>query len=214
VPPTARTPHPIFARCYAALAPLSEGFSGPGLRREMLAGLRGRVVEVGAGSGLNFPHYPSDVTEVVAVEPETHLRRTAERAALKVGTPPRLLVLSGVAEQLPLPESAFEAGVAALVLCSVDDQREALRELHRVIKAGGELRFLEHVRGHPLMGTAQDWVDPCWTRLAGGCHLNRDTEAAIAASGFEVVSLRSIKTRVLGVPIPGPTLILGRAVKV
>ena len=210
----ARTPHPIFARCYATVAPLSEGFMGARLRRELLAGLGGRVIEVGAGGGLNFPHYPLGVTEVVAIEPETHLRRRAERVALGVGQTPRIRVLAGVAEQLPVAESAFEAGVAALVLCSVDDPGKSLLELHRVIKPAGELRFLEHVRGGRVTGSVQDWLDPCWTRLAGGCHLNRDTEEVILASGFRVTSLRSIKTRVLGVPIPGPELILGRAVKV
>lgn len=214
MPRSARTTHPVFARCYAALAPLSEGFGGPGLRRELLAGLRGSVVEVGAGSGLNFPHYSTEVTDVVAVEPEAHLRQRAGRAALRLKPPPRLLVVSGRAENLPLPADAFDAGVLSLVLCSVDDQSQALQELRRVIRAGAELRFFEHVRGGPVAGPVQDWLDPLWTRLAGGCHLNRDTANAISTNGFRVVASRSVQTRVLGVPIPGPEFILGRAIKV
>ncbi len=147
--------HPLFARMWTLL--LSPGAEHAGMaehRDELLAGLDGRVIEVGAGNGLNFRHYPAAVTEVVALEPEPYLRRRAERAA--AAAPVSVTVVAGVADALPAEDGGFDAGVASLVLCSVPDQAAALRELRRVIRPGGELRFYEHVlaRGRGRRGAA------------------------------------------------------------
>ena len=158
-------------------------------RRELLERVGGRVIEVGAGHGLNFPLYPSTVTEVVAVEPEAILRAAAERAAAKAPVP--VTVIDGVADTLLVGDASFDAGVASLVLCSVPDQAAALAELHRVIRPGGELRFYEHVAADaPGFARVQRLADPVWTRFAGGCHVNRDTAGAIEAAGFAIDRIR------------------------
>jgi ubiquinone/menaquinone biosynthesis C-methylase UbiE len=181
-------------------------------RREMLAGLAGRVIEVGAGHGLNFPLYPSTVSEVVAVEPEAVLRRGAENAAKTAPVPVR--VVDGVAGRLPADAATFDAAVASLVLCSVSDQAAALGEMYRVLRPGGELRFYEHVVAEtPRFAKTQRLVDPIWTRMAGGCHLDRDTAAAIAAAGFEIEQLRHFRFSASIVDRLASTQILGLARK-
>jgi SAM-dependent methyltransferase len=178
--------HPIFARVYTRLAALSEQRGGAEHRRRLVAGCSGRVVELGAGSGANFAHYPASVSEVLAVEPEGYLRGQAERAAASAP----VSVTDGHAGRLPCATGAFDVGVASLVLCTVPDQEGALSELFRAIRPGGELRFYEHVRAHKR-GEAriQDIADATfWPRIAGGCHLGRDTSAAILAAGFEMES--------------------------
>src|SRR3954469_16589722 len=115
--------HPIFARLYARLAAAPDPRADAN-RRELLEGLSGRVVELGAGNGLNFRHYPATVDEVVAVEPEPYLREKAKEAA--VGAPVRVRVVDGVADALPARDGEFDAAVASLVLCSVPDQAVAL----------------------------------------------------------------------------------------
>jgi ubiquinone/menaquinone biosynthesis C-methylase UbiE len=151
----------------------------------LLAGLAGRVVEVGAGNGLNFSHYPASVNEVVAVEPEPYLRVRAEARAAAVAVPVR--VVDGAAAHLPLANASVDAGVASLVLCSVADPAGALAELHRVIRPGGELRFYEHVLSTiPTRARRQRRADPIWTRVIGGCHLTRDTQRAMVDAGFVI----------------------------
>ena len=156
-------------------------------RRELLEDLRGRVIELGAGNGINFRHYPDTVDELVAVEPEPYLRERAERAA--ADAPIDVRVVSAVAEDLPGEDGSYDAGVACLVLCSVPDQAAALAELFRVIKPGGELRFYEHVRAdrQPLRAILEI-ADRTriWPAIGGGCHPTRDTVAAIRAAGFEI----------------------------
>src|SRR5260221_3342294 len=167
---TAKVHHPIFARIYQRFTAAGEAKGAAEHRREMLAGVSGRVVEVGAGHGLNFRLYPKGVTEVIALEPEAVLRQAAERAAETAPVPVR--VCDGVAESLPFDDGAFDVGVASLMLCSVRDQDAALRELHRVIRPGGQLRFYEHVvANQPRFARAQRLADPFWTRVGGGCHL-------------------------------------------
>ena len=178
--------HPLFARVYARLSHAAESRGQADYRRRLLAGLRGRVVEVGAGNGLNFTHYPAEVEEVVAVEPESHLRALAEEAAGAAGV--SVTVIDGTASRLPLEDGSCDGAVASLVLCSVPDQAAALAEMRRVLRSGGELRFYEHVISHePRMARVQRTADATlWPRLAGGCHAARDTGAAIAAAGFAV----------------------------
>ena len=154
-------------------------------REQLLDGLTGRVLELGCGDGAHFRLYPESVTELVAVEPEENLLKRAEEAAADARCPIR--IVPGFAEDLPAEEGEFDAAVAALVLCSVDDQETALAELMRVIRLGGELRFFEHVRSDATMhAAAQLTVQPVWSRLGGGCHLARDTEQAIRDAGFEI----------------------------
>ena len=163
-------------------------------RDELLAGLRGSVIEVGAGSGLCFAHYPATVAEVLAVEPEPYFRQMATEAAASAPTAVR--VVAGDAEHLPAGDGTFDAAVTSLVLCSVPDQKAALAEIRRVLRPGGILRFYEHIRATaPRLARWQDRVDWIWPHLGGGCHANRDTVAAIEAAGFVVEACRSFDFR-------------------
>jgi SAM-dependent methyltransferase len=183
--------HPVFARVYSWLSPRVEKAGVGEHRDELLAGLRGRVVEVGAGNGLNFQHYGDGVSEVVAVEPEAYLRARAEQAAARAPMP--VVVRPGLAERLPVEDGEFDAAVASLVLCSVADQAAALAELRRVLRPGGELRFYEHVvSDRPPVAAAQRVLDErgIWPRIAGGCHLGRDTAGAIQRAGFLIEHAR------------------------
>jgi SAM-dependent methyltransferase len=180
-------PHPRFARMYMRLAKGAEARGATAHRQRLLDGLRGRVLEIGAGNGLNFAHYPPEVVEVVAVEPEPTLRAAASQAAESAPVPVR--VEPGVADELPYEDAVFDAAVASLVLCSVPDQDRALAELRRVVRPGGELRFYEHVipRGQPkrLLIQVAD-RSGVWPAIAGGCHPARDTGAAIERAGFAI----------------------------
>jgi len=180
--------HPLFARVYTRLAPCEDKAGGADNRRELLAGLTGRVVEVGAGIGSNFEHYPDTVDEVVAVEPEPYLRAKAQEAASRASVNVR--VVDGEADHLPAGDGEFDAAVASLVLCTVPDQAVALAELHRAIRAEGELRFYEHVAAKGRKGRLHRRIDPVYTRLAGGCHLTRDTTTAIEQAGFHITQSR------------------------
>jgi ubiquinone/menaquinone biosynthesis C-methylase UbiE len=172
---------------YIRSAASAEERGGTDHRRRLLDGLRGTVVEIGAGHGLNFPHYPPEVREVVAIEPEPTLRRQAETAAESASMPVR--VLAGVADELPLEDETVDAAVASLVLCSVPDQHRALAEIRRVLHPDGELRFYEHVipRRQPKRVLFQV-IDRSgiWPAIAGGCHAARDTTEAIKQAGFDI----------------------------
>jgi ubiquinone/menaquinone biosynthesis C-methylase UbiE len=178
--------HPVFARVYEKVAEIAERRGGAEHRQRLLAGLSGRVIEVGAGSGANFPHYPTAVSEVTAVEPERYLRERAQRAATQAPVP--VSVIDGVGDRLPGEDGSFDAGVAALVLCTVPDPQRALAELFRVIRPGGELRFYEHVLADtPGQARFQRFADATfWPHVAGGCHMARDTKSAIEHAGFQI----------------------------
>ena len=187
----ARVEHPLFARMYARFSPGAELKGGSEHRDELLAGAAGRVIEVGAGNGLNFAHYPPAVTEVVAVEPEPYLRERAQEAAAEADVAVR--VVDGVADALPAEPASFDVAIASLVLCSVPDQAAALAEMRRVLRPGGELRFYEHVMSDtPRRAAIQRRLDAwrVWPKLCGGCHLGRDTTAAIEAAGFRIERCR------------------------
>jgi ubiquinone/menaquinone biosynthesis C-methylase UbiE len=204
--------HPIFARVFERLSAKEEELGQADHRREALAGLSGRVIEVGAGNGLNFRHYPDGVSEVVAVEPEPYLRRRAEETAGAAEVAVR--VVDGLGDRLPFEDGSFDAGVASLVLCTIPDQQAALAELFRVIRPGGELRFYEHVRANqPRLARIQDIATPIWKIVGGGCHPNRDTAAAIERAGFSIETCRRFPFRPCFVCAPVAPRILGRALR-
>ncbi|MER7110686.1 class I SAM-dependent methyltransferase [Streptomyces sp. NPDC000229] len=204
--------HPLFARFYARVSVAMDAKGGVAAHREeLLAGLSGRVIEVGAGNGLNFAHYPGAVSEVVAIEPERRLRQLAAGAGLRADVP--VDVVPGAAEALPVKSEAFDAAVASLVLCSVRDLPRALGELRRVLRPGGELRFFEHevARGRAA-ATAQRALDrTVWPLLFGGCHTARDPLAAIEAAGFEIGSYRRLRIPEKGPWMPTSCCVLGVA---
>lgn len=181
----ARLQHPWFARAYGRAV---EGMNRRGAtehRRGLLAGLHGRVIEIGAGDGSAFALYPPTVTHVLALEPDNYLRSLAQDRATAAAVP--VSVSPAAAEHIPADTDSADAVVTSLVLCSVADQAAALAEIRRVLRPGGTLAYYEHVRSeHPLLAAAEDLLTPAWQHLAGGCHPNRDTLSAITAAGFTI----------------------------
>jgi SAM-dependent methyltransferase len=206
--------HPVFARVYQRLSVAMDRAGAAGHRHDLVAGLHGRVVEVGAGNGRMFAHYPPEVVEVVAVEPEPRLRAAAVAAARTTPVPVR--VLDGVAEALPAPDGDFDAAVAALVLCSVPDQAAALAEIARVLRPGGKLRFYEHVAASDAgaLRRAQRIADATlWPRLFAGCRTGRDTVAAIAAAGFTIDEVHRFRFPPTGPAGPATPHVRGTATR-
>lgn len=204
--------HPVFARFYARMSVAAETRAGlAAVRSELLAGLSGRVIEIGAGNGLNFAHYPPTVSEVVAIEPERSLRKLAVRSALRAALP--VDVVPGTAEALPVKSEAFDGAVASLVLCTVRNVERSLAEIVRVLRPGGELRFFEHVRADDrAMAAAQRALDrTVWPLVTGGCHTARDTLAAIERAGFVVETYRRVRMPEWGVRLPTSACVLGVA---
>lgn len=203
--------HPVFARVYPWLGRVMDERGMADRRRQVLSGLSGTVVEVGAGNGLNFAHYPPEVSRVLAVEPERHLRDQAVAAAPGAGAP--VDVVDAVAERLPVDDGGADAVVVSLVLCSVRQQRAVLAEVRRALKPGGQLRFLEHVRSEsPKVRRLQRVLDATiWPRLAGGCHTGRDTVAEIERAGFDVQHLERFLVPSDEHPLAAP-YVLGTAV--
>ncbi|MEV4812834.1 class I SAM-dependent methyltransferase [Micromonospora avicenniae] len=208
-----RVSHPLFARVFERASVAMDRAGGARHRHRLVAGLHGVVVEVGAGNGRNFAHYPAAVTRVLAVEPEPRLRAAARVAAAEAPVP--VTVADGLAEALPVPDGVADAVVVSLVLCSVADQAAVLREAHRVTRSGGQLRFFEHVRSRsPGLRRVQRVVDAtCWPLLCGGCHTGRDTLAAIDTAGFTVTELDRFRFPESAVPGPAAPHVLGAALR-
>lgn len=156
-------------------------------RTVLLADLAGAVLEVGAGTGRNLPLYPSGVSRLVLSEPDRHMRARLLPAA----SDRHAEVVDASAERLPFADQTFDAVVATLVLCSVQDLDAALAEVRRVLRPGGRFVFMEHVaaEGRPDRLVWQRRIEPVWRRVAGNCHLTRTTEAAIARSGLEIIDI-------------------------
>jgi len=148
-------------------------------REALVDGVRGRVLEVGCGTGRTLPLYPAE-TAVWAVDPDAAALRRARRRA------PQVPLYVGRAEALPFADGSFDTVTTSLSFCSVGDTAAGLREIRRVLDDHGVLRMLEHVRSPGLAGRVQDRIQPVWTAVSGGCHLNRDTEAAVRAAGFRI----------------------------
>lgn len=182
--------HPVFAMGYAALAHLAERGALSRIRSRVLAEAAGRLLVLGAGQGHDLMHLPSAVTEVLAVEPDPAMRKLGHRRL--ANSPVPAYYVSAVAEALPLPDASVDTALAALVLCSVDDPAQAARELRRVLRPGGVLLVLEHVRATDgsALGWLQDRVDPAWARVSGGCHLDRRTRAVLDGAGFDTSGVR------------------------
>jgi ubiquinone/menaquinone biosynthesis C-methylase UbiE len=205
--------HPLFARFYARISPAMDRGGLAEHRARLLDGVAGAVVEVGCGNGRNFPHYPAAVTRVLALEPDPHLRGIAERAATHAPVP--IEVVAGTAERIPAEDGSFDAAVASLVLCSIGDPQAALREIHRVLLPGGQLRFLEHVQARsPGLRRVQRALDTTlWPRLAGGCHTGRDTETAIRNNGFSIELIERFDFPPGRIPQPATPHIQGTATR-
>jgi ubiquinone/menaquinone biosynthesis C-methylase UbiE len=186
---------------------MREGRGDADNRAELVAGLGGRVIEIGSGIGANFRYYPEAVETVVAVEPQPWLRRHAEEAAAKAKAP--IEVVDGDAEHLDADDGSFDAAVVSLVLCSVPDPAATIGELFRVVRPGGELRFFEHVVAeHRAPRGLQKVADATlWPHMAGGCHLARDTKADIEAAGFQVTDCRRFPLRLMALSPPDPHLL-------
>jgi ubiquinone/menaquinone biosynthesis C-methylase UbiE len=149
-------------------------------RRRLVQAARGRTLELGCGTGRNLPLYP-DRRELIGLDPDLAVLRVARRRA------PDVPLVVARAEALPFRAGSFDTVVSSLVFCSVRDPRRALQETLRVLDPQGELCMLEHVRHHkPRAAWVQDRIQPFWTWITGGCHPNRDTEAAVVAAGFRV----------------------------
>ena len=208
--PEERVHHPLFARMYMRMVERRNALGEDEYRGKLLAGLTGRVIELGAGPGNNFPFYPPTVEHVLAVEPESLLRTECAKNAAQA--PVEVTVVDGVAGRLPADEGSVDAAVASLVLCSVPDQQRALAELRRVLREGGDLRFYEHVIAHqPLAATLQRFADVTfWPRVAGGCHMSRDTGSALERAGFTLEWCERF-TFTPGPPVPPIPHILGAA---
>ncbi|MHB8516494.1 MAG: class I SAM-dependent methyltransferase, partial [Dehalococcoidia bacterium] len=177
--------HKWFAAIFDAMSRSEErGFLGE-MRRQLLGDLSGDVLEIGAGTGANFGHYPAGV-RVTALEPDPYMLRRAQTKLAALGRSDITLHQSP-AERIPFPDASFDTVVSTLVLCTVDDVPRSLGEIRRVLRPGGEFRFIEHVRGTGFVGHTQDLIKPVWGWCGAGCHPNRRTEDALRTSGFDVV---------------------------
>ena len=175
-------------------------------RAELLQGLAGAVLEIGAGTGATLPHYPKTVTRLVLTEPDPHMRRKLQAKCSELGLAHAEILDASIAA-LPLATGSFDAAVSSLLLCSVPDQNAALAEIARVLKPGGRLVFLEHVAAESKPGRLkwQGRIEPVWKRLMGNCHLTRRTEAAILAAGFEIETIERESIR-KALPIVRPSI--------
>lgn len=199
----------IFAMMYDPLLWLGEIAGMRRRRSALLGGARGRIVEIGAGTGLNIAHYPDGIAELVLAEPEPGMRRRLARRLQRHARVARIVDAS--AERLPLADASVDTVVSTLVLCTVDDPERALREIARVLRPDGQLLFIEHVRASSrFLAACQDSLLQPWRRFAGGCRCNRPTVELMRACGFAVAA---DDTAWRGVPPIVRPLTVGRATR-
>lgn len=178
-----------FSRLYDRVMAPIEGMGFRRRRAALLAEASGLVLEVGAGTGLNLPHYRA-AGAVVATDPDPAMLVQAVSRARAAAVPVHPVVAD--AQALPFASGLFDSVVGTCTFCTIPDAEAAFREAHRVLKPGGELRLLEHVRApSPLLAHLQDWATPGWSRLAGGCRLNRDTLQTARDAGFTTMELQT-----------------------
>jgi len=180
--------NPFFAAVYDRLMASTERAGLAERRAALIADARGATLEVGAGTGLNLRHYPDAVTELVLTEPDPHMARRLRSRVADAGRP--VEVVEAPAERLPLEDARFDTAVVTLVLCTVTEPAQALAEIARVLKPGGRLLFIEHVRADASgLVRWQDRLERPWGWIAGGCHPNRDTVGSLDASALRVESV-------------------------
>jgi len=178
----------IFAAIYDRMMAATEKDGLGAHRAALLAGASGDVLEIGGGTGVNLPHYGDGVRRLTITEPEQPMVKRLQRRLDEHA--PDALLLRAPAEDLPFPDDSFDVAVSTLVLCTVDDQPRALRELRRVLRPGGRLLFIEHVRSEdPKLARWQDRMLPLNVRVGHGCHCNRPTLEGIREAGFEVTEV-------------------------
>ncbi|HEY8746225.1 MAG TPA: class I SAM-dependent methyltransferase [Chloroflexota bacterium] len=197
--------HPWFAALYDPINRLGERKVMQSLRERTAGAPSGRVLEIGAGTGANFPYYQS-VEHLVASDPDPFMLRRAQKRAREMRLDIELAQCA--AEALPFADASFDTVVATLVFCSVTDQAQALAEVRRVLKPDGTYRFIEHIRADDRrVARLQDLLNPVWQRCGAGCHLNRRTIGSIAAAGFRIVDVQRPRS-----PMPLLPFITGFAV--
>jgi ubiquinone/menaquinone biosynthesis C-methylase UbiE len=198
----------IFAAGYDPLSAGWEKRHGAELRRNLLTHARGRVLEIGVGTGLSLPHYPPPVDELVAADSSEPMLRRARKRAQEAGR--EVEFVNAPAEQLPFADDSFDTVVSMVVLCTVKDQRQALEEIRRVLRATGQFLFSEHIRSEdPRRARWQDRLEPIWGAVANGCHPNRRTLEAIRAAGFDLDEVAQVEQP--GVPALMQPYVSGRA---
>jgi ubiquinone/menaquinone biosynthesis C-methylase UbiE len=199
----------VFAAIYDRLLARGEKHILGRRRGELLAKARGRTLEIGAGTGANIPHYPDGLEELILAEPFEPMRRRLERKLAESGRSASTMDAS--AEAIPLEDESVDTVVSTLVLCTVDSPDLALAEVARVLRPGGQLLFIEHVRSHsPGMARWQDRLEAPWRHFAAGCRCNRDTLTSIAGAGF---STEHEGERWKGAPPIVAPLVVGRGVR-
>nr|WP_027415146.1 class I SAM-dependent methyltransferase [Aneurinibacillus terranovensis] len=176
-----------FPRLYDTLMEPLERRGLRDIRKNLIRKASGKVLEIGSGTGFNFPYY-EQAEKVVAIEPEPLMREQSLEKAKTVRIPIEV-ILAG-AEALPFPDNTFDTVVGTLVLCTIPNPSKALAEIRRVCKSDGTVLFFEHVRlSDPFLGRLQDWLTPIWKQLCDGCHLNRDSLEQVKRAGFKVIRI-------------------------
>ena len=196
----------IGARLYDPLLALGERAGMRKRRAALLAGACGRVLEIGAGTGLNLPHYPDNVEELVLTEPASPMARRLERRVRALDR--RVQVVPAAAEELPFADDSFDTAVSTLVLCTVQDPERAVAELIRVLRPGGTLLAIEHGPSRsPRWAALQRMLERPWKAFACGCHVTRRIPEQLSAAGFQIKDLRAEKWRGM-IPIVKPLSVL------
>jgi ubiquinone/menaquinone biosynthesis C-methylase UbiE len=179
-----------FAKWYDPLMAPLEKRKFMQIRKSLLQKAEGEVLEIGSGTGINFPLYHPQVSHVIAIEPNPEMRKRSLKRKQQAAIP--IDLKEAESERLPFMDQAFDTVIFTLVLCSVSDPAQALEEAKRVLKPGGKLLFFEHVRMESrFLGWLQDILTPAWKKVCDGCHLNRETKELIQAAGFKITEMQS-----------------------